>query len=336
MEIPKPYALFLGDAPDRLAAKVAIGIADWRREQCVGQVVLPGCAPRLDMPEMGIAEAVAAGARSLVIGVANRGGVIPEAWHETLLEAARLGMHIASGLHTPLADVPGLVRAAEVCGAALHEVRRPQGRLPVGTGELRSGRRLLTVGTDCSVGKMYTALALERELLDRGLAADFRATGQTGILIDGAGVPVDAVVADFISGAVEQLCPAAPDDHWDLVEGQGSLHHPSYAGVSLGLLHGAQPTELVLCHEPTRGHMRGLPQQPLPSLAATMEANLDAARLVSPRVRFVGVAVNTSALDAAAAEALLTAIGGETGLPAVDPLRTGVAPIVDRMLARDG
>jgi uncharacterized NAD-dependent epimerase/dehydratase family protein len=282
---------------------------------------------------MTVREAAEVGAKTLVIGVANRGGEIPDVWHEALREAARIGMDVASGLHKPLSNVPGLIAAAETGGAALLEVRRPTESFPIGDALTRTGRRVLSVGTDCSVGKMYTCLALERELAARGESVDFRATGQTGILIDGKGVAVDAVVSDFISGAIEQLCPAAADNHWDVIEGQGSLFHPSFAGVSLGLLHGAQPRDLVLCHEPTRTHLRGLPHQSLPSVQACIDANLAAAAIVSPHVRFVGVAVNTSAVDESAAAQVLERLSRETGLPAVDPLRDGVAAIVDRMLS---
>ena len=167
----------------------------------------------------------------------------------------------------------------------------------------------------------------------RGLKADFRATGQTGILIAGDGVSVDAVVADFISGATEVLCPANDDDHYDLVEGQGSLFHASYAGVSLGLLHGAQPHYLVLCHEPGRAHMRGLPGFALPDLEECMDLNLRCARLVSPEARFVGACFNTSALDDDAARGVMREASDRLGLPVVDPVRSGVEPLVDRVLA---
>jgi uncharacterized NAD-dependent epimerase/dehydratase family protein len=202
----------------------------------------------------------------------------------------------------------------------------------VGTGVERPGRRLLTVGTDCSVGKMYTALACEAEMRRRGMNAKFRATGQTGILIAGGGVSVDAVAADFISGAVEWLSPANDPDHWDLVEGQGSLFHPSFAGVSLGLLHGAQPDALVMCHEPTRRHMRGLPGRPLPDLRECVDANLAAARHTNPEVRCVGISINTAGLGDGDAEGLLKATADRMGLPAVDPFRTGVGPIVDAVV----
>ncbi len=333
MQIPTPYLLFLGDAPDELAAKTAIGVLQWRPEDCVGQLRLPGCVPRLDLPELDIPGGVAAGARTLLIGVANRGGEIPDSWLPLLVAALEQGLDVASGLHTRLDSLPAVAAAAQRTGRGLHDARHAPGPYPVATGEPRSGRRVLTVGSDCSVGKMYTALAMERELKARGVAADFRATGQTGILIAGSGISVDAVVADFIAGAAELLAPANLPDHWDLIEGQGSLFHPSFAGVSLGLLHGAQPTHLVLCHEPTRTHMRGLPHMPLPKLADVVEQNLIAARLVSPTVVMVGVALNTAALSADAAAGLLRQLEAELGLPCVDPLRQGAARLVDALLA---
>src|SRR4029077_9321091 len=160
----------------------------------------------------------------------------------------------------------------------------------------------LTVGTDCSIGKMFTAPALQKEMRARGLNADFRATGQTGIFIAGDGVSIDAVVSDFVSGAVEWLCPAADPDHWDLIEGPGSLFPASYAGVPLALIPGAQPDALVVCHEPTRTHMRGLRHYPLPDLKLCIKRNVEAAQLTNSAARCVGVSVNTGALDAAAAQ----------------------------------
>jgi uncharacterized NAD-dependent epimerase/dehydratase family protein len=217
-------------------------------------------------------------------------------------------------------------------GLQLFDVRDPPNDLSVGKGYPRAGRRLLTVGTDCSVGKMYSTLALTRALKARGLAADFRATGQTGILIAGEGVPVDAVVSDFISGAIERLAPAREDGGWDLIEGQGSLFHPSFAGVSLGLLHGAQPEALVLCDEPGRAHMRGIPGRPMPGLAETLERNLDAARVTSPHVRAVGICLNTSGLGRDEALRLCARIEDELGLPCTDPMAFGVEAIIDRLL----
>jgi uncharacterized NAD-dependent epimerase/dehydratase family protein len=330
----RPYALFVGDARDPLAAKTAAGILQWRPSWCVAQVRLAGCRADLEMPSMTVAEAAAAGAGTLIVGVANAGGVIPDAWTDTLIRAVEAGLDIASGLHDRLSDIPALAAAAAANGRRLVDVRHPDRTFAVGTGRPRSGRRLLTVGTDCSVGKMYTALAIERELCRLGVDADFRATGQTGIFIAGEGVSVDAVVADFISGAVEWLAPAAAPAHWDIIEGQGSLFHPSYAGVSLGLLHGAQAHALVMCHEPTRAHMRGLPGRPLPDLAECIALNEATARLTNPQARCIGIAVNTSGLGRDAARACLAEIEATLALPCVDPLVDGVDRIVDRMVDR--
>ena len=332
MNIERPYLLFLGDAHDDLAAKTASGIKYWRPEWCVGQLRLDGCKTTLGLPDLSLEEAARKGAKTLVIGVANRGGVIGRAWAKSLLSAVEVGFDLASGLHSRLDSVPGLAEAAARRGRKLHDVRHPAQAFPLGTGEKRPGKRLLTVGTDASIGKMYTTLSLERELQKRGLKADFRATGQTGILIAGSGVSIDAVVSDFVSGAVEWLTPANDPDHWDLIEGQGSLCHPSFAGVTLGLIHGAQPDALVLCHEPTRSHMRGLPRQPMPSLEETVELCLRTARLTNKKARFVGVSINTSKLAANTAQRLLAEIEKRLGLPAIDPIRVGVARIVDQLL----
>ena len=331
MTIKTPYLMFLGDAPDQLAAKTAEGVAHWRPEVCIGQLRLAGCQADLGLPEMTLEAAAEAGAKTLVIGVANRGGVISDAWTDVLERALELGFDLASGLHNRLGDVPRLAAAAERHGRSLFDVRHPTQTFEVASGKRRTGKRLLTVGTDCSIGKMYTSLALEKEMRARGLKADFRATGQTGILIAGDGVSVDAVVADFISGAVEWLAPANEADHWDLIEGQGSLFHASFAGVSMGLLHGAQADALVLCHEPTRSHMRGLPHYPLPELEACIEANLAAARLTNPQATCVGVAVNTSALEPEAAARFTKETADRLGMPAVDPVRDGVVPLVDAL-----
>ncbi len=331
MQIERPYALFLGDAPDQLAAKTAGGIATWRPEWCVGQVRLDGCKADLGLADMSVAEAAAKGAKTLIVGVANRGGVIGGAWLKTILDAMDLGMDVASGLHQRLVDIPEIKTHADKLGRQLWDVRHPTEDFPVASGEPRTGKRLLAVGTDCSVGKMYTALALEKEMKARGMNVDFRATGQTGIFIAGSGVSIDAVVADFISGAVECLSPANDPDHWDIVEGQGSLFHASYAGVSLGLLHGAQADALVLCHDPVRDHMRGLPGYKLPDIKSCMDLNLVHARLVNPEVKFVGICLNTSAMKPEAAATLKDELSKAFGLPCVDPLKDGVGAIVDNL-----
>ncbi|RNM21711.1 DUF1611 domain-containing protein [Dickeya undicola] len=330
MNIKKPYLLFLGDAHDQLAAKVAIGIKQWHPEYCVGQYRMAGCQADCGLPDMDIAAARAAGAQTLVIGVANRGGIISDAWVAVLRQALECGMDLAAGLHNKLADVPEISELAVRLGRSLFDVRHPTQSFPVACGRKRSGKRLLPVGTDCSCGKMYTALAIEKALLERGGNATFRATGQTGILISGAGVSIDAVVSDFIAGAVETLAPDNHADHWDVIEGQGSLFHPSFAGVTTGIIHGAQPDALVLCHEPTRTHMRGV-DYPLPDLQACIDLNLAMARLTNPNARFVGVSINSAHLSEADALAYMDKLEHQLGLPVVDPFRQGVGRIIDNL-----
>ncbi|MFO1091110.1 MAG: N-acetyltransferase DgcN [Hyphomicrobiales bacterium] len=330
MEIAKPYLLFLGDVHDQLAAKTAQGIVDWRRDWCVGQVRLPGCKADCGLEDITIAEAVKRGARTMVVGVANAGGVLPAHWVASIVEALKAGLDVATGLHKRLESIPEIADAAQAHGRKLFNVRHSEKTFDTGKGVKRRGLRLLTVGTDCSVGKKYTALAIDIEMNRRGLKSDFRATGQTGILIAGRGVAIDAVVADFISGAAEWLTPENDPDHWDIVEGQGSLFHPSFAGVTLGLLHGAQPDAFVVCHEPTRKTMRGV-KHPLPSIGDVIERTLIEGRLTNPDIRCVGIAINTQALDEAATKTLLAETAAFYRLPCVDPVRTGVGPIVDHV-----
>ena len=333
MKIKHPYLMFLGDAPDQLAAKTASGIVHWRRDWCLGQHLLPGCNADLGLPDMNIADAIAAGCRTMVVGVANRGGVIPQSWIPTMVAALEAGLDIAAGLHQRVADIEEVGRAAAAHGRQLFDVRHPTRDFSVGSGARRPGKRLLTVGTDCSVGKMYTALAIGQELQSQKVSSDFRATGQTGIFIAGDGVSVDAVVADFISGATEWLTPANDPDHWDLVEGQGSLFHPSYAGVTMGLIHGAQPDAMVVCHEPTRTHMRGLPHQRLPDIQSCIDGHVTAARLTNPEAACIGVAVNTSGLSSEEERRrCLSEIEARTGLPTVDPVIDGVAALVAKLV----
>ncbi len=331
--IETPYLLFLGDAPDPLAAKVAQGIRDWRPDYAIGQFRLPGCKADMGLPDMTLAEARAAGARTLVIGVANRGGVISKAWIDVLVAALGAGFDLASGLHNLLAHENALVAAAQMHGRTLHDVRVPTVAYPIANGVKRTGKRCLAVGTDCSVGKMYTALAMDKVMQARGMKATFRATGQTGILITGGGVPLDAVIADFMAGSVEYLTPDNDPDHWDLIEGQGSLFHVSYSGVTMALIHGGQPDALILCHEPTRTHMRGLPGYGLPTLEALRDTALPLARIANPACEVVGISVNTKGLSEAEAGDYLAETEARMGLPAVDPFRHGADRLVDALAA---
>lgn len=335
MDIAKPYLLFLGDVHDQLAAKTAQGIVDWRPEWCVGQLRLPGCNADTGLPDITLAEAAAKGAKTMVVGVANAGGVLPDHWVAEIVKALEMGLDVATGLHKRLGSVREIAEAAMTHGRKLHDVRYTDMNFATGKGAKRQGMRLLTVGTDCSVGKKYTSLALEREMHRQGLNAEFRATGQTGVLISGRGLALDAVIADFIAGAAEWLTPDNDADHWDVVEGQGSLFHPSFAGVSLGLLHGAQPDAFVVCHEPTRASMRGV-SHPLPSIRDVIERTILEGRLTNPAITCIGIAINTQDLTEEVAVAYLKETGEAHGLPCVDPIRTGVAPIVAELVQRFG
>lgn len=331
-----PYLLYLGAATEPLSAKTARGIAFWRPNDALGQYRGSPATVDLGLKDLDFTEAAMLGARTLVIGVTNAGGVMSAEMVRDIVCALEAGLDVASGLHERLSEQPAVRDAADRLGRALWDVRVPPRGLTVGTGLKRAGRRLLTVGSDCSVGKMYTTLAIERELKARGATADFRATGQTGILIAGNGMPVDAVVADFISGSVEQLSPARRDGGWDLIEGQGSLFHPAFAGVSLGLLHGAQPDALVLCHEAGRVRIRHTAGHIVPDLGVLCERNLEAARLTNPDVVAVGMALNTSALSPDAARRACAEAEEALGLPCQDPVSMGVARIVDCLAERVG
>ncbi|MHA7816952.1 MAG: DUF1611 domain-containing protein [Pseudohaliea sp.] len=326
-----PYLIFVGDETRVTYAKTGRGIVDWRREHCAGQLRLSGEACDLGLPDMSVAEASSAGVGSLVVGTALVGGSIPPPWVATLAEAARAGIDIVAGLHTQLASIPELAAAAAAGGARLVDVRTPPPDLPVGTGKKRPGKRLLTVGTDCALGKKYTALQLEQDLRAAGAKADFRASGQTGIMIAGEGVPIDCVVADFISGAAEVLSPDNEPDHWDVIEGQGGIFHPGYAAVSHGLLIGSQPDAFVVCHAAGREQVEGWPHMPLPGIGDVIERTLQIGALTNPGIRCVGISVNTSTLPEGERREYLARLGKRYGLPAVDPLFTGAAAILDNL-----
>jgi uncharacterized NAD-dependent epimerase/dehydratase family protein len=328
--LPQPYLLFLGDVVEPAFAKTAFGLRDWAGERCVGEFALPGARVSTGLPILDPETAAARGARSMVIGVAHIGGHIPSSWAGALHEALQAGLDLVSGMHMRLADVPHLRAAAERHGRRLIDVRTPPAGISVGTGAKRSGRRLLTVGTDCALGKKYTALAIARGLKARGIDATFRATGQTGIMIAGEGMPMDSVVADFAAGAAEILSPDAAPDHIDVIEGQGTLFHPSYAGVALALLHGSQPDRFVVCHEPGRRHLLGHPEFALPSIEQIIEQTIVLGRVTNPDIRCAGVSLNTSSLDSAEAQREIARIETRLALPAADPMRGG--PSFERLL----
>lgn len=323
LDLPQPYLLFLGDTTEAGFAKTAFGLRDWAREQCVGELACSPDAITLGLPKLTPVQAREQGARSMIIGVANIGGRILDSWIPSLLAALEAGLDLVGGMHTRLIDTPVLVAAAERHGCRLIDVRTPPPGIPTATGRKRSGKRLLAVGTDCALGKKYTALAIAKAFRRRGLSADFRATGQTGIMIAGRGIPMDAVVSDFEAGAAEVLSPDAAPDHWDVIEGQGSLFHPSYAAVSLGLLHGSQPDVIVVCHEAGRTHVLGMPEYLLPSIEETIDLNLRLGRRTNPAIRCGGVSLNTSKLSDSDARKLMARESLRLGLPVADPIRGG-------------
>ena len=329
VQLSAPYLILIGDITDPTYAKTGLGIVHWRPDLVAGQLRFPGCEADLGVPDLSIPEAVEAGVKSLIIGVAPIGGVVPESWWASIEEAARAGMDIVCGLHFKLADFPAVVAAAEASGARLIDVRKPPAKLPVGTGIKRSGKRVLMVGTDCAIGKKYSALALDQAIREAGMNSTFRATGQTGIMLAGEGLPIDAVVADFISGAAELISPDNDDDHWDVIEGQGSLFHPGYSGVSLGLLHGSQPDAFVVCHDATRTVISGWEHYALPSIRDCIDQHVLLGQRTNPDIQCVGISVNTSSLPADERMDYLVSLSEETGLPCVDPLIDGCGAIVD-------
>ncbi len=333
-QLRKPYLLFLGDVDLKSDAKTAFGLRDWCRDDVMGEWALPAATVTLELPRTSPAQAAAQGAGSLVIGVAAVGGVLPAHWLPELEAALDAGLDVVSGLHSRLASFPSLVQAARRSGAKLHDVRHSNQVFSAGTGRKRSGQRMLTVGTDCALGKKYTALAVTRALQARGVPATFRATGQTGIMIAGSGVAVDAVIADFIAGAAEALSPDNDPAHWDVIEGQGALFHPAYAGVTLGLLHGSQPDALVLCHDPSRSTIEGYPDCPIPDLQHAIDRYVEAARLTNRAVRCVGISINSSTLSDADWQSYARTLAQRMQLPVVDPMRGGVDALAEALTGR--
>ena len=329
----KPYLLFLGDVQDKLTAKTAFGLKDWCAEDVVGEWSLPGCGVTLGLARLSPQQAAARGAGSIIVGIAPTGGRLPAHWVIELAAAADAGLDVVSGLHTRLTAFPELVQAASRRAVRLIDVRHGERTYRAASGRKRSGKRVLTVGTDCALGKKYTALALAKNLKARGIAASFRATGQTGIMISGEGIAIDAVIADFIAAAAEDLSPDNAPDHWDVIEGQGSLYHPAYAGVTLGLLHGSQPDAIVLCHDPSRQTIDEYPDFPIPGLRVAIDDYLRAGRLTNRAIRCVGLSINTSSLSDTDCTEYFRCVTAELGLPACDPVRTGVDVLAAALLA---
>jgi uncharacterized NAD-dependent epimerase/dehydratase family protein len=273
-----------------------------------------------------------------VVGVATQGGRFPPAWRELLKSCIESGLDVESGLHEFLTDDPELTGLAERFGVELRDLRKPPAGLSVPTGaNLQVDARIvLTVGSDCAIGKKTVAVELDLEARRRGLESVFVPTGQTGIAIAGWGIAVDAVVSDFLAGAAERLVVegAARGGKLLFVEGQGSLVHPMYSGVTLGLVHGAAPHAFVLCHRAGADEIEGSPGHPIPPLADLVELHERISLPIRP-ARVVCIALNTGALERDEdARAAIAAAADETGLPADDPVRFGAGFLLDAVLAR--
>lgn len=331
-KIQPPYLLFFAEKKEFRFVKTGIGLFEWRRDLCVGQIGIDGGHLEIDLPQMSIEEARLAGVKSLIIGTTSVGGGLPPEWTDTFIEAVNSGMDIVGGLHEQLNEIPELVKAAKKTGARLIDIRVPPKHIPVGTGKKRSGKRVLMVGTDCAVGKKYTALAIERDMLKAGMDVDFRASGQTGILIAGEGIPIDAVVVDFISGAAESLSPNNADDHYDIIEGQGGIFHPGYSAVSLGLLIGSQPDTFVVCHKAGRQNIEGWDDFPLPSIQQVIDRTTDLGKQVNPAIKCVGISVNTAELNESERMSCLENLSNKYGLPCIDPIKDGTDAIIANLI----
>lgn len=327
---------------------IAAVLDSTRAGQTVGSVTgMPCPAPIVST----LAEAMPYSPKALLIGTAPAGGQLPEEWRSILVDAIQHGLHIINGLHFFLTDEPDLFALAAQHQVRLWDVRDPEayGRhkfqvINYQKPRLANLRVITMVGSDCSVGKMHSALELYAAAKQSGHSASFLATGQTGILIAGRGVPLDRVIGDFMAGAMEvclqeemtqQAQTASRKEHLVFVEGQGSLMHPAYSGVTLSLLHGSNPDALILCHKAGLETIRNYPHIPLPSMSTLIALYEEAARWVRPQglpaAKVVGISVNTSACSEADAQAYLNRLAEETGLPVTDPVRYGVANLMQAL-----
>ncbi len=277
--------------------------------------------------------AAAEGANTLMIGIAPPGGKVPVVWRPILLEALSRGMNVVSGLHQFLSDDPELSAAAREHGATITDVRKNTEReVASGQGFRDDAFRVLTIGQDCSIGKMVAAVEMTRELKRRDIDAKFVATGQTGIMIEGDGCPIDCVVSDFVNGAVEKLVLERQQHEVLIIEGQATIAHPRYSCVSAGLLHGSRPHAMVMVYEPGRTHVHGMPHVPLASVARTIEAYENLAALMQP-AKVVALAMNSRKLSPDQAAQERERMRGELGLPVADPIRDGAGELIDAVLA---
>jgi uncharacterized NAD-dependent epimerase/dehydratase family protein len=329
-----------GFSGDPHYGKTMRGVLRYRRDDVVAILDSTRAGEVEDgVPVVGsVEDGVALGPTTALVGVATQGGRFPPEWIVILRACIDHGLDVENGLHVFLADDPELLALATERGVQLHDLRRPPADLSTATGENLSvdATIVLTVGSDCAIGKMTVSLELDLEARRRGVRSVFVPTGQTGMVIAGWGIAVDAVVADFVAGAAERLVVEGRERGGELlwVEGQGSLLHPVYSGVALGLYHGSVPHLLVLCHEVGRTHVEGAGggPHPIPPLHELVELHERLALPARP-ARVAAVALNTRALGEEEARAAVAAAEAESGLPADDPVRFGAAKLVDAVLA---
>lgn len=320
-------------------AKTAAGVIRYRRSEVVavldstqaGRTAGPLLGVGADVPIIARLDEVP-GADTLLIGIAPPGGKIPPSWRTIILDALRRRMHVVSGLHDFLSDDPEFQQAAREAGVTIYDVRKNQEKTIARRRGIRPDcLRIHTVGHDCSVGKMLTAIEVTLGLKRRGVDAKFIATGQTGIMIEGDGLPIDCIVADFVSGAAEKLVLQNQHHEVLVIEGQGSLVHPSYSGVTLSLLHGCLPHALILCYEVGRTRVTGVEHVPIPPLAEIKRLNEIMAGIYMP-TRVIAVAMNSSKVSADEAEAERQRVRADLGVPVCDVVRHGVDELVDAVL----
>ena len=324
----------------RYAQSPTVAVIDSTRAGTVAGDHVPGL--KSDVPVVStLADTLAFEPTTLLVGVAPSGGKLPDAYRRAILEALENGLDVESGLHDFLGDDPEFDSAARLSGRELHDLRRaPHGlNVPTGANLAVPTHTVLTVGSDCALGKMTVCLELDAEARRRGLPSVFVPTGQTGIAIAGWGIAVDEVISDFIAGATERLVMEGHERGGDgailWIEGQGSLNHPYYSGVTLGLLHGSAPHALVFVHEPGRQTIDGDPRYSIPPLTELIDDQVRMARRVRP-APVVAVSLKTNRLDEAAARAAIAETERETGLIADDPVRFGAGRLLDAVLSARG
>jgi uncharacterized NAD-dependent epimerase/dehydratase family protein len=336
--VPRYLILAEGYSGDSHYGKTARGVVRYRRDDVACLLDSQRLSEELDgVPIVEtLEEALVREPDTALVGVATQGGRFPPEWRELLKRCIVAGLDVESGLHEFMGDDPELSALARAHRVELRDLRRPPEGLTVPTGEnLRLRTTIVhTVGSECAIGKKTVALELDLEARQRGRASRFVPTGQTGIVIAGWGVAVDAVVADFIAGAAEWLVVEGyrrGGEELLFVEGQGSLVHPAYSGVTMGLLHGCAPHMLVLCHRAGQTVVEGYPEHPIPPLPEVV-ALYEAASLLARRARVVGIALNTADLDEDGAREAIDSAAAETGLPVDDPVRFGAGPLLDAVL----